>query len=53
MITFAIILTVLLSLAIAAALIMLAGGAGLILGFGDLIVCGIIIGLIVRLFKRR
>ena len=53
MITFIVILVTLLSLGIAAALIALAGGAGLILAFGDLIVCGLIIGLLVRLFKRR
>ena len=52
MITFTIILVTLLSLVAAAALILLAGGAGVILAFGDLIVCGLIIWLIVRLFKR-
>jgi hypothetical protein len=53
MITLAVILVTLLSLVIAAALIVLAGGAGVILAFGDLIVCALIIGLVVRLFKRR
>ena len=53
MITFTIILITLLSLVAAAALIVLAGGAGVILAFGDLIVCGGIIWLLVKLFKRR
>lgn len=53
MITFTVILITLLSLAIAAALILLAGGAGVILAFGDLIVCAGIIWVIVRLFRRR
>ena len=53
MITFAIILITLLALVAAAALIVLAGGAGVILAFGDLIVCGGIIWLLVKLFKRR
>lgn len=53
MITFTVILVALLSLVIAAALVILAGGAGVILAFGDLIVCAGIIWLIVRLFRRR
>lgn len=53
MITFAILLVVLLSLVIAAALVVLAGGAGVVLAFGDLIICGAIIWLLVKLFKRR
>lgn len=53
MITFAIILIAALSLVVATALIVLAGGAGVILAFGDLIVCGGIIWLLVKLFKRR
>ena len=53
MITFLVLLTVLVSVAIAAALVILAGGAGLLLGFADVIVCGLIIWLIVRLFRRR
>ena len=53
MITFAIILITLLALAIAAALVILAGGAGVILAFGDLIICGGIIWLLVKLFRRR
>ena len=53
MITFMIILVALLSLIIAATLVICAGGAGFILAFGDLIVCAGIIWLIVRLFRRR
>ena len=53
MITFTIILITLLALAAAAALIVLAGGVGVVLAFGDLIVCGGIIWLLVKLFKRR
>lgn len=53
MITFMVILIALLSLAIAAALVLLAGGAGVILAFGDLFVCAGIIWLIVRIFRRR
>lgn len=53
MITFIVLLIALLSLAVAAALIALAGGVGFLLAFGDLIVCGLIIGLIIRLFRRR
>lgn len=52
MITFTILLIALLSLVTAAALIVLTGGAGIILAFGDLIVCGLLIWLIVRLFRR-
>ena len=53
MITFTILLITLLAVAIAAALIVLLGGAGIVLAFGDLIVCGFLIWLIVRIFKRR
>lgn len=53
MITLAIILIALLAVAIAAALIVLAGGAGFVLAFGDLIVFGLIVWIIIRLFKRR
>lgn len=53
MITFTIILIVLLALGIAAALVLLAGGAGVILAFGDLFVCAGIIWLIIRIFRRR
>lgn len=53
MITFLVLLVTIVSLLIAAALIILAGGAGFILAFADVIVCGLIIGLIVKLFRRR
>lgn len=53
MITFTIVLIALLSLVTAVALVVLAGGAGVVLAFGDLIVCGLIIGLLVRLFRGR
>ena len=53
MITFIVLLVSLLSLAIAGALIVLAGGAGFLLAFGDVIVCVLILGLIVRLIMRR
>ena len=53
MITFIVLLVTILSLIAAGALIVLAGGAGFIVAFGDLIVCGLIIGLIIRLFRRR
>ena len=53
MITFLVLLVTIVSLLIAAALIVLAGGAGFILAFADVIVCGLIIGLIIRLFRRR
>ena len=53
MITFIILLVTILSLLAAGAIIVLAGGAGFILAFADLIVCGLIIGLVIRLFRRR
>ena len=53
MVTFLVLLVTIVSLLIAAALIVLAGGAGFILAFGDVIVCGLIIGLIIKLFRRR
>ena len=52
MITFTIILVALLTLLIATALIILAGGAGLIVAFADVIVFGLIIWLIVHLIRR-
>jgi hypothetical protein len=52
MFTLTIILVTVLTLILSTALIILAGGAGLIVAFGDLIVCGVIIGLIVRFFRR-
>ena len=53
MIMFTILLITLLALAITSALCIVAGGAGLLLVFGDLIICVGIIWLIVRLFRRR
>ena len=53
MITFTIVLITLLSLGFAAALIVLAGGAGVVLAFGDLIICSLIIWMLVKLFRRR
>lgn len=52
MITLFVLVVTILSLIIAAALIVLAGGAGLILALGDLIVCGLIIWAVIRLFRR-
>lgn len=53
MITFALLLITLLALIITTVLAIVAGGAGIILMLGDLIVCGAIIWLIVRLFRRK
>ena len=53
MITFSILLTVLLAVAFVVATIALACGAGFIAVFGDLIICGLVIALIVKLFKRK
>ena len=53
MITFIILLIAALTIAIATTLVILAGGAGVIIAFGDLIVCGLILWAIVRLFRRR
>lgn len=52
MITFSIVVIALLTLVIATALIVLAGGAGFVLAFGDVIICGLIIWLLVKLFRR-
>ena len=53
MITFAILLISLLVFAIISTICIIAGGAGLILILGDLIICGAIIWLIIRLFRRK
>ena len=53
MITFTVLLIALLIFAVFTALCIVAGGAGLILIFGDLVVCGAIIWLLVRLFRRN
>ena len=53
MITFTILLVTLLLFAIISAICIVAGGAGIILIFGDLIICGAIIWLVIRLFRRK
>lgn len=53
MITFIITLITLLVLAAMAAVFIVTGGLGIILAFGDLIVCALIIMGLVRLFRRR
>ena len=53
MITFTILLIALLIFAVISAICIVAGGAGIILIFGDLIICGAIIWLLVRLFRRK
>ena len=53
MITFSILTVSLLAIAIITAIIALACGAGFFVVFGDFIVCGLIIALIVKLFKGR
>lgn len=53
MITFSILSIALLVIAVVATIIALACGAGFIAVFGDLIVCGLIIGLLIKLFRRK
>lgn len=53
MITFTILLTVLLAVAIVVASIALACGVGFVAAFGDLIVCGLVIYVLVKLFRRK
>ena len=53
MVLFSVLLVALLVISIVAALVVLTSGAGLILAFGDLIVCGLILWAIVKLFKRK
>ena len=53
MITLSILLVALLAVVIVAAFITVVSGAGFIIAFGDVIVCGLIIGLIIKLFKRK
>lgn len=53
MITLSILTMILLSIAIAIAVIALTCGAGFIIAFGDLIVLGLIIVLIIKLFKKK
>ena len=54
MITFIVTLITLLSLAAFAVVLILVGGTGFVIAFGDVIVCGLIIWLIIRfIIKRR
>lgn len=53
MITFTILLVTLLTVAIVVASIALACGAGFIAAFGDLIICGLVIYGLVKLFRRK
>lgn len=53
MVTFGILLGIVLAAAIVIAAVALVGGAGLIAVFGDLIICGLIIGLLIKLFRKR
>lgn len=53
MFTFAVLLITLLIFAVIAAFCIVAGGTGIILIFGDLVICGAIIWLLVRLFMRK
>ena len=53
MITFIVTLITLLSLAAFAVLLILVGGTGFVIAFGDVIVCGLVIWLIIRFIIRR
>ena len=53
MITFIVTLITLLSLAAFAVVLILVGGTGFAIAFGDVIVCGLIIWLIIRFIIRR
>lgn len=53
MITFSILLITTLILAVVAAIIVLTGGVLTVTVFGDLIVCGLLIGLLVKLIRRK
>jgi hypothetical protein len=53
MITFTILLIALLIFSVIAAFCIVAGGAGIILIFGDLVICGAIIWLLIRLFRQK
>lgn len=53
MITFTILLVTLLAVAFVIASIAVACGAGFIAAFGDLIICGLVIYLLVKLFRRK
>lgn len=53
MITFIVTLITLLALAAFAVALILVGGTGFVIAFGDVIVCGLIIWLIIRFIIRR
>lgn len=53
MITFTILLITLLALAIAIALFIITGGVGILLVFGDLIICVAIFWLLIRIFRGK
>lgn len=53
MITFSILTFILLAAAIVSAFIILVCGAGALAAFGDLIVFGLIIAVLVKLFKKE
>lgn len=53
MITFCILLIALFVIAFVAAWVLIACGAGLIAWLGDLIVFGLIIALLIKLFKKK
>jgi len=53
MITLSVLMVILLAVAIVAAVITLMCGAGFIVAFGDVIICGLVIALLVKLFKRK
>ena len=53
MITLCALLIGLIAMAIVSALVLLVGGAGFLVVFGDLIVCGLILWGIIKLFTRK
>lgn len=53
MITFIILFVSLLALAIMIAASLLLGGAGILVVFGDAVVCALILWAIIRLFRRK
>ena len=53
MITLSVLTIILLTIAIIAAVTVLTCGAGFIVAFGDIIIAALIIGLIIKLFKRK
>ena len=53
MITFTLLLIAFIVIAIISIISIIVGGAGFIALFGDVIICGLIIWLLVKLFRRR